>query len=178
MSLSFKPNTLDYLRPNGFRFIIQDMPNLVYTCQSVSLPGLSLGFGEQQTPFVNLPIVGDKLQFEELSMRFIVSEGLQNYAEIYRWMIGLGFPDNHEQYESFIQNSKATSKFGSTNSLERRNGSLVILNSANNPKLSIDFVGMFPINLTGVEFDVSTTTVDYIQASVTFKYQSFTVKTL
>jgi hypothetical protein len=170
-----QPDTYDFLRPNGFVFVMKDLPNIKYTVQSVSLPGVSLPFAEQPTPFVNIPYAGDKMNFDELTLRFIVSENLENYLEIYNWLVGLAFPDNHEQYVNYI-NSRENELTTARYLKETRDASLIILNSSNNAKLNIQFKDAFPISLSGVEFDLSTTTVDYLQAMVTFKYQSFKIQ--
>ncbi len=39
-----QPATYDYLKPNGFRFVIKDLPNVAYTCQEVTLPTVGVDF--------------------------------------------------------------------------------------------------------------------------------------
>jgi hypothetical protein len=86
------PKTNDYLRPNAFRFSIKDLPGVSFTCQSANIPDLQLGFATQPTPFTDVPLVGDKLNFGEFTVRFLISEDMSNYLEMYRWLVALGFP--------------------------------------------------------------------------------------
>ena len=54
-------------------------------------------------------------------------------------------------------------------------GTLVVLTSAQNPNKRIQFVDLYPINLSPLQFDVTGSDVAYIEADVTFNYRSFTV---
>jgi len=96
--------TYDYLRPNAFRFSLKDLPKVSFTCQSANLPDLQLGYAVQNTPFVDLPTVGDKINFGEFTIRFIVAEDMRNYLELYRWIIGLGFPKDYSQFKTSSDN--------------------------------------------------------------------------
>ena len=46
----------------------------------------------QYTPFVDVAVVGDKLQYDNFNMTFMVDESLQNYMEMYDWVKNIGFP--------------------------------------------------------------------------------------
>ena len=73
------PKTNDYLRPNAFKFSIKDIPGVSFTCQSANLPQLALGFAVQPTPFTDIPRIGDKLNFGDFTIRFLISEDMSNY---------------------------------------------------------------------------------------------------
>ena len=103
-SISSTPSVYNYLRPNAFRFVIKDLPNIAYTCQSANLPSVQLGFAVQPTPFVDVPVIGDKLNYAEFSIRFLIAEDMSNYIELFEWLVALGFPNNYNQYPSFIGN--------------------------------------------------------------------------
>ena len=59
-----------------------------------------LGTALQPTPFSDIPIEGEKLTFDQLNISFLVDEDLQNYQEIYSWLLSMGFPDNFTQFTS------------------------------------------------------------------------------
>ena len=48
---------------------------------------------------IDLP--GDKLTFNDFSLRFLVDEDLENYNEIQKWMRGMGFPESLEEIYKF-----------------------------------------------------------------------------
>lgn len=177
------PTTYDFLRPNAFRFSIKDLPNTSFTCQSANLPALQLGFAVQPTPFVDIPTIGDKINFGDFTIRFIVAENMANYLELYRWLIALGFPSNYTQFKSFTD--KRPSKFpfvtksdGRDEVLAYSDGTLTILDSTNNAKVNIIFKNLFPISLEALDFDISSQTLEYFTAIASFRYTVFEVEPL
>ncbi len=91
----------NYLRPNAFRFTIKNLPSVAFTCQSANLPSLALGFAIQPSPFLDIPVVGDKNQFGDFTIRFLITEDMSNYIELYEWLVALGFPNDYNQYRNF-----------------------------------------------------------------------------
>lgn len=170
--LETKPDTYDFLRPNGFKFTIDGLPNLNYTCQSVSLPGITLGTAVRETPFVALPLPGDKIVFSPLSIEFIISEGMQNYYELFEWIRALGFPEKYSQFTD-LKNIKKNTNTLSNRTLEYSDATLQMFTSHNNSSFNFRFYDMFPESLENISFDIRTTSVDYLTATATFRYRSF-----
>ena len=52
-------------------------------------------------------------------------------------------------------------------------GQLHIVTSQYNPAYIIDFRNIFPVSLSGLQFDATITDVEYITAEVVFKHQQF-----
>ena len=172
-----RPTTVNFLRPNAFLFSVKDLPNTSFTCQSANLPSLDLGFAVQSTPFTDLPTIGDKLNFGEFTIRFIVDEYMSNYLELYRWIVALGFPGNYKQYGNFIQTRTDRFPF-TTDAGAYSDGTLTILNSSNLPQQRIIFSDIFPISLEALDFDVTGATLEYFTAIASFKYKFFDVEVL
>ena len=175
--------TYDYLRPNAFRFSIKDLPRTSFTCQSANLPDMQLGFATQPTPFVDIPTIGDKINFGEFTIRFLVSEDMSNYLELYRWLLALGFPKDYTQFRAFTETRPSRFPFvtktsGKEEVLAYSDGTLTILDSTNNPKVNIIFKNLFPISLQSLDFDIASQTVEYFTAIATFKYTFFEVEPL
>lgn len=177
-----QPATYDYLKPNGFRFVIKDLPNVAYTCQEVTLPTVGVDFIQVPTPNFNYKVVDTKPQFEDFSLKFIVSEGLQNYNELYTWVLAL--PQHDEEiYRSFINKrlsripgATATNKY--SENLKYSDASLFILNSSSIPKVEVKFKSLFPISVSPLSFDTTVDNIQYLVCGATFKYQSFEIITL
>lgn len=169
-----QPEQLNYLRPLGFKFIIQSLPKVTYFCQSASIPTISMGNAIQSTPFVDAPVPGDKLVFGDLSIKFMIQEDMSNYLELFNWINALGFPVSREQYASFIraQTSKPKGKE------EYSDSSLLVLGSENKPIVRINFYDCFPISLSSVDFDISSGNTTYFQANATFKYLRYDITQL
>jgi hypothetical protein len=175
--------TYDFLRPNAFRFGIKDLPKTSFTCQSANIPDLQLGFAIQPTPFVDLPLIGDKVNFGEFNIRFLISEDMQNYLELYKWIIALGYPKDYTQFGAFTNRRPGrfpfvTKQNGNEEVLAYSDGTLTILDSTNNPKVNIIFKNLFPISLAALDFDIASQSVEYFTAIASFKYSFFEVEPL
>ena len=165
----------NFLNPTGFRFILNRAPKVVFFSNQASIPGLNLGVAEQPTYLKDIPVPGDKLQFQDLSLRFLVDEDLENYLEIQHWLRGLGFPDSlKEIYEWQSSNPNAPSSTLNYTS----DGTLNVLSSSNTPNFKVKFLDMFPVSLSDLNFDATDSDIDYLTANVTFKYTIYNITDL
>ncbi len=165
----------NFLNPTGFRFILNRAPKVVFFSNQASIPGLNLGVTEQATYLKDIPIPGDKLQFQDLTLRFLVDEDLENYLEIQHWLRGLGFPDSlKEIYEWQSSNPNAPSSTLNYTS----DGTLNVLSSSNTPNFKVKFLDMFPVSLSDLDFDATDSDIDYLTANVTFKYTIYNITDL
>jgi len=103
------------------------------------------------------------VQFEELQLRFIVDEELENWLEMYNWLKGLGFPDTFEQ-----SLTKSEQRFS--------DATLMILTSNKNGQHRVSFKDAFPLTLSGVQMDSSVGDIDYVTADATFAYTTYTIE--
>ena len=184
-----QPAKLDYASPIQFRFKCTKLPEVEFTCQTANIPGISLGGATQPTPLVDIPIPGDKISFQSLDINFLVDENLNNYKEIHDWLIGIGFPQNHTQFQNlqatgqdrFPGSTKSTAVTGSSTPQPLSEGgtysdaTLTVLNSKNIAKTEIRFQNIYPTSLGSLSYDVKLTDVDYLQASVSFAYMYYEI---
>ena len=106
-TLSRQPTKLDYASPTQFKFQITKLPKVEYFCTAVNIPGIDLGgIISQVTPLKDIPLPGEKLTYNDLTMTFLIDENLENYREIHGWMTGLGFPQDRKQYRTLIDAAK------------------------------------------------------------------------
>ncbi len=173
----------NFLRPNAFKLNIKEIPKVSYTCQTVTLPGVNLGIARQTSPFIDMPLTGDKLTYEPFSIRFLIAEDMSNYLELYQWLVALGFPNSYNEYTNFTQERLARFPFSiQKNKLVEvasySDATLIVLESNNNPKIEINFRDLFPTNLNTVEYDTTSTTVEYLVGTATFIYRTFDIKIL
>ena len=141
----------NFLSPVGFKFNLQKAPTVDFFSQSANIPSINLGVAIQSTYLKDIPVPGDKLVFNDFSIRFLVDENLKNYLEISNWMRGLGYPESLD--EAIPLNTEAFS-----------DGGLVIFNSSMNAIARVNFKDMFPTDLTQLEFDAQNTDINYIVA--------------
>jgi len=189
-----QPTSQDYASPTQFKFNILKLPKVEYFCTAVNIPGITLGGTMvQSTPLKDIPIPGDKLSYESLSMSFLVDENLENYQEIHGWLVGLGFPRDYSEFRNLVSSgsdrfpAKTQSvstepgkvKYGSPNvGGTYSDATLSILTSKNNPQVEVRFRNVFPISLTGLSYDQQATDVDYLTATVTFDYEIYDFATV
>ena len=81
-------------------------------------------------------------------------------------MYGLGFPETAQQFINVTSD-----KEGIRDMKEQfADGSLRILNSNFNEVAKVKFLDMFPVSLSSLDFDATSTDVNYFTAQATFKY--------
>ena len=176
-----QPENNNFLSPLGFRFIVKKLPLVNFYCQSASLPSVSLQETEVPNPLVRIPLAGTKLNYSPFDVRFRVDEDMKNYLEIYNWLQGLGTPTDIKQYSDLnkeadgVRPTAGKGKMGNVMEGVFSDGGLVILTSAQNANIRINFVDLYPINLSPLQFDVTGTDVAYLEADATFNYRQFTV---
>ena len=188
------PDKLDYASPVQFRFKILKIPNVEFFVQSVNIPGITLGEATQTTPLKDIPIPGDKLDYDNLTIQFLVDENLENYREIHGWLTGLGFPKDHEQFRN-LQNAGSdrfptTKNVGINKELGKvskaveddgglySDATLFVLSSKNNAALEVRFRDIYPISLSGLDYNQQETDIQYLTASVTFAYKIYEFATV
>ena len=173
---------LDYLRPNGFKFQVHNLPHVAFFCQGANIPDISMGFPVQTTPLSDVPYPGDKLTFGDLNIRFLIQEDMTNYTELYDWMVGLGFPENHRQFNSYIRSqdwrTQSSRKDVQEAIAQVSDASLFVLDSNDNPNVEIVFKDAFPVALSGLDFDQASGDSPYFVGMASFKYRIYNIKTV
>ena len=184
-SLTRQPTKLDYASPTQFKFSILKLPKVEYFCTSANIPGVNLGDATQATSLKNIPLPGDKLTYEPLQMTFLVDENLENFQEIHGWLVGLGFPRDHSEFQNLLTSgtdrfpSRTTSqstepgkvKYGAADTGGTfSDATLTVLSSKNNAQVEVRFRDVYPTGLTGLQYNQQAADVDYLTATVSFSY--------
>lgn len=169
------PENLNPLSPNGYQLVIDTLPGVVFFSQTVNIPGITMPESIQYTPLSDVGVPAEKINFENLVVQFLVDENMSNYKNIFRWMQGLTFPDNNNQWvqylagETFEQNQPNESELAKMYSDAR----LIILGNNNNSIQTLKFSDIYPIALSPLQFTNISTDVEYLQATVEFKYTTY-----
>ena len=168
-ALQDQPVNTSFLSPIGFKFQLNNFPEVNYFCQSATLPGISISAIDVPTPLKTIAMAGDEVAFEELSIKFIVDENMKNWLSIYDWIIGLGFPtkEGQEKYKKLSENSELTT-----------DATLTVLTGNMNPQINFIFQECFPLSLSSIAFDSGGTDIDYVTADVSFRYDFYRVENL
>jgi hypothetical protein len=169
----------NYLSPVGFKFTITKVPKADFFSNSASIPGINLGFAEQPTYMKNIPVPGDKLTYADFSLRFFVDENLTNYMEVHNWLRGLGFPESLDEFTALKEQDRYNPSTDARNALgEYSEGSLFVYNSNYNEVARVDFLDVFPISLSTINFDATDSDIQYVSAEATFKYSIYNITVL
>ena len=191
MAIRRQPTTLDYLSPTQFRLVINQLPKVEFFVTACNLPGLSLGDAIFPTPLKQIPVQGDEVTFEPLSISFLVDENLENYKELHDWLTAIGFPQSRQQFKTFRSQTSVTTGATQGNSLDIgdvqqstpanpmfSDATLTILSNKNNPLVEVRFEDLYPTTLSALEFTQEETDVTYIKATSEFTYKYYEIITL
>ena len=160
----------NFLSPTGFKFSLKRAPGVAFFCNQANIPSLDLGIAEQPTWLKNIAVPGDKIEFGDLSLRFMVDEDLVNYMELQRWIPGLGYPENMDEFRKLEGEAVLPGNFGNAGDDIYSDGTLQILCSNLVPQFQVVFSDLFHYSLSTVTFDATDTDIEYFTADVSFKY--------
>ena len=186
-----QPTKLDYASPTQFKFGILQLPKVEFFTVSANVPEISGTPAIVNTPFKNIPTIGDKLEYGNLSISFIVDEYLENYLSLHNWLTGIGFPKSRSQFTAHrdvTSTMPASQRWTSSDIGDVGNATpdkamysdanLIILSNKNNPIVEINFQDLFPISLGGLDYTQAATDVDNLIATAEFAYKIYEIKTL
>ena len=166
----------NFLNPTGFKFILNRAPKVVFFSNQANIPGLNLGTADQTTYLTDIPVPGDKVQFQDLNLRFLVDEDLKNYMEIQNWIRGLGFPEENQEFRDLDAGGLTPKQnYGQKMQDIYSDGTLQIQSSNYIAKFNVNFKDLFPVTLTTLSFDATDTDIDYFTADVSFKYTMYNI---
>ena len=190
--LSRQPTKLDYASPTQFKFGIHQLPKVEFFTTTANVPAIALSDVVIPTPFKSIPMQGDQLTFDNLTINFIVDEFLENYLSLHEWMTGIGFPKARKQFSDFktnISNTPASARSSASTSSDIgdvqkaspnnalfSDATLTILSNKNNPIVNVLFRDLYPVAMSALDYNQAATDVEYLTASVDFAYQIYEIE--
>lgn len=163
--LQLQPDNKNSILSTHFQFEMRKLSNVTYFCQRINMPGLSLTPTEQHTVFNNIRRPSGALVPENLSISFMVDENLKNWMEIYNWL-------------QECSNERDFTKYRGPETHLVSEGSLIILESNNQPRFRISFDNLFPTTLSGLVFQTGQQSSVYQYCNATFAYTTFNINSL
>lgn len=147
------PENFNNLYNVKFKLDIRRIPGVSYWIQSCILPSMTIEGGILPGMRRDIPIPGQKAEFETFVVNFIVDDHLKNYEEIYKW-----FQD--------IAQASTVSEMVSDCSLHFLDGNNAVART-------MDIVGAYPTLMTELSMNSDDSDVIPITCSLTFNYQYF-----
>ena len=172
--LSSQITDRNFLTPTGFLFQVQRAPKISYFGNRINVPSLNLGVAQQTNYLTDIPRPGEKIDFGDLSLRFLIDENLENYLEVQNWIRGIGFPESLTQIYDFQKTGNINGDNDMLNLYS--DGTLTILSQLNKPMFYVKFEDLFPYQLSDIQFDATVADVEYLTAEVTFKYTIYNIE--
>ena len=162
------PSNRNFLSPLNFKFMIKKTPYVNFFVQRVKIPGVSMGsLPRIPNPLVNIPVPSDHLTFGQLDISFKLDEDMQDYYEIFNWIIALGKPRSFQQYAQIEKVPKWTGQ-GIYSDL-----SVMVLDNLKTPKYEFVFKDAFPTDIGDINFNTTDLDVQYMESSASFAYTYF-----
>ena len=184
-ALDRQPDNENLLQTTAFRFVMTKTPEMVYFCQSASIPSVSVIDTPVLSKHPTLHFADPKLNYDPLTLSFLVNEDMGNYMEIYNWMRYFTIHDEKTQprNRSEIASSGVYDAEDPFTGLSKPgdpadyqvDGTLVILNSKSVPQASITFKDIYPSSLGEIDLNASDGEASPVNCSVTFQYRDFAV---
>ena len=175
------PTNLNYLSPVNFDLVINKFPKTRYFCVGATLPNVNFSEAALDTKLaITSYVPGDKITFDPLVVRFIVDEDMENYKEIFNWIMALGPGINAEDFRDLTGVTKSSSGFDTrTGDMKKMysDSTLIINTSSNNPNIEFTFEDCFPTSLGAITLATDTTEVEYVVADMTLRYTLFKIRT-
>jgi hypothetical protein len=164
------PENTNPIQPTKFLLTFDRIGAVTYFCQTVRLPGVSMGQAPFNTPLLDIQSPGNKLSFNPFSVDFIVDEEMIGWRQIYEWFNSMASPKGleHRKALSELQNEYKKSKL-----LSYSDATLTIVSALNNPIVRIQFYNVFPTSLSDINFDTTQSADNIITSEVSFVYDYF-----
>ena len=166
----FSPCNQDLLQSAKFILSIPRLTSTQFFCQAANIPAISAQPKIQNTPLLDLMVPGDKISFDTLNIEFLLDEQLQSWLAISDWMRGIYSPENSEQYAELNTLSKYSQRVKHP---QYADAELAILSSSNIATTKIKFVDMFPVSLSGIDFDIRLGSDKTMTATASFRYKRY-----
>ena len=177
---SDQPTNLNYLSPVNFDLQINKLPKTKYFCTGVTLPGVNFSEALHATTLaINSYLPGDKIEFDHLTVKFVVDEDMKNYQEIFNWIMALGPGNDTDDFMDLVDSTKKSTGAFSGASFENMysDATIIVNTSSNNANIEFQFEDTFPTSLGAIEFASDASEVTYATCDLTLRYTQFKIKT-
>lgn len=153
------------LNSNAFTFNLLRIPETTFRCTSAEVPSISVPAPDQNSAASNQWFPGSATEFDELTVKFIVDENLNNYQEIYHWITQQRYGATTDGWQSASEKDKFLTS----------DGFLTTLTNNSNSNRVFYFKSLFPVSLGSLSFDTTDSPVP-VTCFVTFRYSYFELR--
>ena len=172
--LTRTPQNTNYLQPTKFLMTFGRIPDTTWFCQSVNIPGVSVGQAPINFPSVMVYSPGNQILYNNFNMNFLVNENATSWIQLYDWFRSFASPDGTDErnLKTALQNQYNNM---ASDKQQYSDATLTVLSNLNNPLFRVEFTNMFPVSLSDIFFDTKQSADDMITADATFVYDQFKI---
>lgn len=175
IGLSAAPQNQNLAQASKFLLSFDRLPYITWFCKRANIPGISAGEAVQVNPLIDAPLPGDKMVYAPLEITYLLDEELYSYTTLLDWIKGITFPDSFQEYKKLslqqklqMQNSHVRPQYS--------DATLTVLTNKNNPVMTVKFIDVFPIAISGIDFDTSVSAETILTATGTFKFTNYHIE--
>ena len=173
--LTASKTQFNFLKNSQFQLVIPRLPNVAFYTVQTGIPALSVGYATAPTPFKQLAFTGETPEFEDFVCTFIIDSKLNNYYEVYDWIRGYSRIGHYENLKDYV-----VANGGNPNAIKEKDLicdiNHLILGDKGCEIASVEYKDAFPISLSGLQTVTQVNDVEYLTATVTFKYSYYEIK--
>ena len=174
------PDNLSYLAPTQFELIVKKLPNTKYFATGVNIPSVNIGESLQPTRLgANIKLPGDKINYGELTITFIVDENMENWTEMFNWMEGITASTDTEKYRLLVGANKKEGEpqdYSGDDKEMYSDMTIVVTTAANNPNRYIRIQDAYPSTLGEITMDTTVAGgLSYVTCTATFFFTNFEI---
>ena len=155
--------------PTKFRLVFPFLPflgenekgdALVLYCSEVSLPDMNMEPEVVPNQSYDGKYPTSNLQYSDMEVVYTIDEKYNNYKLIHEWMMYIKHPERFE-----VVNQKV-------------DASLMIYTNNDNPTFKFNLKSIFPIAISGINYNKKTSDTEDLENSVTFAMDYFLIEEL
>lgn len=163
--------------PTNHVINFQRMPNTSVLVQGCNLPGVTTNLARVGVPGPQLKFTGDKLNYEPLTITYMIDEEFRVHQELYAWLVGATGAEDRARYVPKFMDDQKDFLWDEVNPATRYHratsttAGLTIVSGGSKPLLRILFFNVYISALGPVDFNTTTldTTIPLV-STATFEY--------
>lgn len=159
------------LQPTKFQLHFTRLPDVVYYCHIVTLPGGEVKPVTQVNPFKNRMAAGHKLEYDFLDITFVVEEEMYSHQAIHDWLKDIGTETSFQDYNDLkLFPGQSNPAINTSFPDAYCDATLTILNTQNNPKINFTFHDCFPTKLGKITMNSELAATNVLKCDATFGF--------
>ena len=166
------PSVTNPLQVTGFEFKIDSIPEMSFWIKNATIPNISLQETVQNTPFENVPHLGDKVDVGSLQITFTIDEQMNNYKALYDWIRLTGFAESYDDLRTWRSRRIDPSTMGHDSDYGLTSDASLSIKGVNGATVRvITFKDLWITELGGLQLTDESSETTYVTCDATFRFK-------